>query len=155
MKNIKVLDCTCRDGGYYNLWNFDIKEINKYLLSCSRANIDIVEIGFVFPQNKNYGLFAYSQKKLFKKLQIPKNLKICVMINAKDFYNEGINQIKNIFQNAKKNFFKSIRIAINFDEFYLGKPIVEALKKLGYKIGFNLMQSHNKNKDDIERVAKI
>lgn len=154
MKNIKVLDCTCRDGGYYNSWNFDIKEINKYLLSCSRANIDIVEIGFVFPKNKSYGLFAHSQKKLFKKLQIPKNLEICVMINAKDFYGAGIDQIKKLFQNSKKNFFKSVRIAINFNEYYLGKPIVKALKKLGYRVGFNLMQSHNKNKNDIEDVAK-
>lgn len=154
MKNIKVLDCTCRDGGYYNLWNFDIKEINKYLLSCSRANIDIVEIGFVFPQNKNYGLFAHSQKKLFKKLQIPRNLEICVMINAKDFYKERIHEIKNLFENSKKSSFQSIRIAINFNEFYLGEPIVKALKNLGYKIGFNLMQSHNKNENEIQNVAK-
>jgi 4-hydroxy 2-oxovalerate aldolase len=52
MKKIKILDCTCRDGGYYNLWNFKISEINKYLLSCSRAGIDIVEVGFVFPKKK-------------------------------------------------------------------------------------------------------
>ena len=78
MKKIKILDCTCRDGGYYNLWNFKISEINKYLLSCSRAGIDIVEIGFVFPKKKNnYGLFAYSKKSLFKKLRIPDNLNIC------------------------------------------------------------------------------
>ena len=98
MKKIKVLDCTCRDGGYYNLWNFKIDEINQYLSSCSKAGINIVEIGFVFPAGKEYGLFAYSQKKLFSKLQIPKNLDICVMINAKDFYEkEHGHQIKNFF----------------------------------------------------------
>ena len=86
MKKIKVLDCTCRDGGYYNLWNFKIDQINKYLLFCSKAKIDIIEIGFVFPKDKNYGPFAYSQENLFNKLQIPKKLNICVMINAKDFY---------------------------------------------------------------------
>ena len=154
MKNIKVLDCTCRDGGYYNLWNFDVKEINKYLLSCSQAKIDIVEIGFVFPKNKNYGLFAHSQKKLFKKLQIPKNLEICVMINAKDFYGKNIGQIKKLFQNSKKSSFHSVRIAINFEEFFLAKSLADELKKLGYKIGFNLMQSHNKNKHEISNVAK-
>ena len=26
MKNIKILDCTLRDGGYYNNWNFS-KEV--------------------------------------------------------------------------------------------------------------------------------
>ena len=25
-----ILDCTLRDGGYYNNWNFSIELINKY-----------------------------------------------------------------------------------------------------------------------------
>ena len=29
-KNITVLDCTFRDGGYYNKWDFDIDLINKW-----------------------------------------------------------------------------------------------------------------------------
>ena len=60
--------------------NFKIDEINQYLSSCSKAGINIVEIGFVFPAGNEYGPFAYSQKKLFSKLAdlikflcIPKN----------------------------------------------------------------------------------
>lgn len=161
MKKIKILDCTCRDGGYYNLWNFKISEINKYLLSCSRAGIDIVEVGFVFPKKKdNYGLFAYSKKSLFKKLRIPDNLSICVMINGKDFYdkekesNQAKNRIKAIFKKSKFSKFKIVRIAINFDDFKNGKEISQELKKLGYKVGLNLMQSHNKNYNQIANVAK-
>ena len=161
MKKIKVLDCTCRDGGYYNLWNFKISEINKYLLCCSRAGIDIVEIGFIFPKKKdNYGPFAYSKNNLFKKLQIPDNLNICVMINGKDFYdnekeiNQAKNKIKAIFKKSIFSKFKIVRIAINFDDFENGKEISQELKKLGYKVGFNLMQSHNKNDDQIANVAK-
>ena len=155
MKKIKVLDCTCRDGGYYNLWNFKIDQINKYLSFCSKAKIDIIEIGFVFPKDKNYGPFAYSQENLFNKLQIPKKLNICVMINAKDFYKTNNKQtILDFFRSANKSSFKIVRIAINFDEFHLGKEMSQELKKLGYKIGFNLMQSHNKNYNQIKNVAK-
>ena len=25
-KDIKILDCTLRDGGYYNNWNFEFKK---------------------------------------------------------------------------------------------------------------------------------
>ena len=30
-KKFKILDCTLRDGGYYNNWNFSIKLIQDYL----------------------------------------------------------------------------------------------------------------------------
>ena len=155
MKKIKVLDCTCRDGGYYNLWNFKIDEINQYLSSCSKAGINIVEIGFVFPAGNEYGPFAYSQKKLFSKLQIPKNLNICVMINAKDFYEKKHgHQIKKMFLNSKLSPFKMVRIAINFNEFDFGRQISKDLKQLGYKVGFNLMQSHNKKINQIANIGK-
>tara|TARA_Y100000294_G_scaffold11130_1_gene10230 strand:- start:167 stop:391 length:225 start_codon:yes stop_codon:yes gene_type:complete len=29
--NIKILDCTLRDGGYYNNWDFSKNLISKYL----------------------------------------------------------------------------------------------------------------------------
>ena len=46
--NIKILDCTLRDGGYYNDWNFNAKLVNEYISSINKSNIDIVEIGFRF-----------------------------------------------------------------------------------------------------------
>ena len=62
--NLKILDCTLRDGGYYNNWNFDIKNAYKYLKSSYSANIDIIEIGFkFFEKNKNYGSFAFVDSK--------------------------------------------------------------------------------------------
>ena len=30
-ENLKLLDCTLRDGGYYNNWKFDLKDANNYL----------------------------------------------------------------------------------------------------------------------------
>jgi 4-hydroxy 2-oxovalerate aldolase len=156
---IKIIDCTCRDGGYYNSWNFNITEVNEYLKNCSLAKIDYVEIGFSFPKReKKLGLFAYSSEFLFKKLKIPKNLKICVMINAKDYYDKN-HQVskKKIYNNFSKNLLKHfniIRIAINFDEYILAKKIAKDLKIIGFTIGINLMQSHNKTKSIIKTVCK-
>ena len=45
-KKYNILDCTLRDGGYYNNWNFNIDLINRYLKVMSDINIDFVEIGF-------------------------------------------------------------------------------------------------------------
>ena len=43
-KKINILDCTFRDGGYYNLWNFDEKLSKEYLKRISESKIDYIEI---------------------------------------------------------------------------------------------------------------
>ena len=43
---MKILDCTLRDGGYYNQWDFDTDLVNQYLIAMENSGIDIVELGF-------------------------------------------------------------------------------------------------------------
>ena len=39
MKNkIQILDCTLRDGGYYNNWNFNTNLVNKYFKTMDKLN---------------------------------------------------------------------------------------------------------------------
>ena len=45
---INVIDCTLRDGGYYNNWNFSNDLVNEYLNSISESGIEYVELGFRF-----------------------------------------------------------------------------------------------------------
>lgn len=52
MKNIKLLDCTLRDGGYVNDWNFGEKEINDIINKLEEAQVDILELGFL--KNETY-----------------------------------------------------------------------------------------------------
>lgn len=47
MNNVKVLDCTLRDGGYINDWKFGYKNIKQIIDNLVFANIDIVETGFI------------------------------------------------------------------------------------------------------------
>ncbi|WP_192603513.1 aldolase catalytic domain-containing protein [Bacillus sp. OAE603] len=57
MNNIRLLDCTLRDGGYINNWNFGQKSIKKIIEKLAISNIDIIECGFVrdveFTNNKS------------------------------------------------------------------------------------------------------
>ena len=53
MKNIKLLDCSFRDGGYYNNWKFTYSQLNEYIQKISNSKIDVIEIGFrFFEKNK-------------------------------------------------------------------------------------------------------
>lgn len=44
---IKILDCTLRDGGYVNDWNFGEKAITSIVSSLREAEIDLIEVGYL------------------------------------------------------------------------------------------------------------
>ena len=117
---LTLIDCTLRDGGYYNNWNFPISLINKYLIAMKLAKIDIVEIGFRFLNNDGFkGPCAYSSDDFIRSLNIPDSLTIGVMVNASDLYtNIGWeNAIKKLFpERAKNTLVKLVRIACHFHE---------------------------------------
>ena len=42
MSKIEILDCTLRDGGYCNNWQFGEKNIRSIVNNLLEANIDII-----------------------------------------------------------------------------------------------------------------
>ena len=140
---MKILDCTLRDGGYYNNWEFDKDLIKEYLKVMDDIKVDYVEIGFRFLDKiRTKGQCAYSDESFLKSLKIPKNLKIGIMINASDFVNS-----KDIISLAKKNFVHKknslislVRIACHYNEIKSTVPLINWLKKSGYMVGVNIMQ---------------
>lgn len=47
MNRVKILDCTLRDGGYINNWEFGYEAITDICQKVSEIGVDIVEVGFV------------------------------------------------------------------------------------------------------------
>jgi len=160
MKNkdsLKLLDCTFRDGGYYNQWDFSIDLIEKYLNAVQDSKIDIIEIGFRFlPKDQFLGALAYSTDDFLNSLSLPKDPLIGVMVNAKELINfkEGPSQaIKLLFNDKKESPVDLVRIAAHFDEYEKCQLLIDELHHLGYRVGLNLMQAGGKSFDEIERAA--
>ena len=47
MNDIKLLDCTLRDGGYVNNWEFGYHTIKDIIIKLIDARLEIVEVGFL------------------------------------------------------------------------------------------------------------
>ncbi|MGE0920248.1 aldolase catalytic domain-containing protein [Trichlorobacter lovleyi] len=47
MKSIQILDCTLRDGGFVNDWNFGLGSMKSIISRLDKAGVDMVEIGFI------------------------------------------------------------------------------------------------------------
>lgn len=47
MSNVFTLDCTLRDGGYCNQWNFRKQNIEKIIKGLVDTRINLIECGFL------------------------------------------------------------------------------------------------------------
>ncbi len=46
-KNLSLLDCTLRDGGYVNDWNWGFHSARAVVQALVKAKVDVVEVGFL------------------------------------------------------------------------------------------------------------
>lgn len=54
MKDILILDCTLRDGGYVNNNNFGYDNISKIIDALNKSKIDIIECGYIKDDKDDY-----------------------------------------------------------------------------------------------------
>ncbi len=117
---LQVLDCTLRDGGYYNSWDFGIDLINDYLKAMSAISVDYVELGFRSLDTAGFkGGCAYTTDSFIKKLDIPSELKLGVMINASEILNHRKRQastLSQLFKPSSKSPLTLVSIACHMHE---------------------------------------
>jgi 4-hydroxy 2-oxovalerate aldolase len=157
---VKVIDCTLRDGGYYNNWDFSIELIEEYLNAMSAAAIDFVELGFrSFDKSSGFmGSCAYTSDNFIRSLRIPAGLKIGVMMNAAELFKQGVSAVdaaKMLFVPAAESPVSIVRFACHIHEFENTLPVCAWLKEVGYTVGINLMQIADRSEAEIEGIAQI
>jgi len=85
---IKVLDCTIRDGGLINNHDFDERFVREVYRAVSRAGIDYMEIGYKNSKelfsSKEYGLWKFCEDEVLKRVTdgIESTTKISVMVDV-------------------------------------------------------------------------
>jgi len=131
MSNVKLLDCTLRDGGFVNDWEFghdDIVNIFERLVS---ADLDVIEVGFLdgsreFDMNRTIMPNTAAVDKIFAGLN-PGNAMIVGMI---DF---GTCALENISL-CSESFLDGIRVI--FKQKYIHEAIeyCRLIKNKGYKL---------------------
>jgi 4-hydroxy 2-oxovalerate aldolase len=155
-QNFQILDCTFRDGGYYNNWHFEEKLVNAYFDFILRSKIKIVEIGFRFFESRGFlGPFAFSKENFIRKMQIPINLKLAVMLNASDFIKMKKKDFKKQFLPKENSRISIIRIAVHYNEIGKIKEQIQILKKFGYSVYINLMKITDKSESEIAFASRL
>lgn len=145
MANIKLLDCTLRDGGYINNWEFGQHAIKDILKKLAEARIDYVEVGFLrdcryrkeaalfnhcaeirsmLPENKGKTLFTamalYNQYDIAQLEDYDGQTIDALRITFHDYdINQGLAYIKQVIDKGYKVFVNPINIMGYSDEMIL------------------------------------
>ena len=158
--NINLLDCTLRDGGYYNAWDFEPELITAYLKAMAVLPVDMVEIGFrSMPGNSNKfkGGCAYCTDSYIRSLDIPNGLRLAVMVNGADLtkhHGGPVQAVDRLFGPAESSPVELVRIAVHVHKMEETLPAITRLNELGYKTTLNLMQIAGLSRQEVEALAK-
>lgn len=155
---LKVLDCTLRDGGYYNNWDFPPELVRAYLHSVGEAGIDLVEIGFRYlPQDGFLGAYAYCTDSFLETLPVPEGVRLGVMVNAADILSHpdgALAAIDGMFDKAANSPVHFVRVAAHFQEVDGLEAAIGRLKELGYILTINLMRAGRANSETLAEAAR-
>ena len=155
---MKILDCTLRDGGYYNNWDFPSEVIDAYLKAVAEAKIDYVELGLRdFPKDDFLGAYAYTTEEYLNTIELPIGPFYGVMVNANTILTSSLTIMEAIdllFVSASVSKISLVRIAAHFSEVDQCGPIVKYLKALGYIVSLNLMQAGGKASETVTEKAR-
>ena len=131
MRSIKILDCTLRDGGFVNDWNFGLGTIESIISRLNKAGIEIIEIGFLdkrrkYDENRSILPDTESIKPIFTNLDI-QNAIIVAMI---DFGTCGIEALSD----RSESELDGIRVIFKKKDYPEALKLCSEIKKKGYDI---------------------
>ncbi len=134
MSKIYMLDCTLRDGGYVNNWDFGQQVISNIAENISIASVELIECGFLSQQKtttqeKSIFQTVSEAEKYFEKVR--KN-NLALMINCGECDTEEIEP----YTGGK---IKTIRIAFHKHQFNEAQNICLKLQSKGYTVFFQPM----------------
>jgi len=150
----RVLDCTLRDGGYKNNWNFSVGFANDLIESLGELGVNYIELGFIFPeefvQKHELGPFAQVNTAIISELEKHPHPRYGVMVNATDFSSK---QIKQEFRTRGLDSIDFVRIATHPNNTQAARDIAIELKGLGVEVMVNIMQSHSLDHESLSRIC--
>lgn len=151
---MKILDCTLRDGGYYTNWDFDKELVENYFKSFNQLPADYLEIGYRSIPMKNYlGEYFYCPVFVMEQAKEWSDKKLVIILNEKDIRKEHVKELLS----PCVGLITMVRLAIDPENFTRALGLAEAVKAMGFEVGFNVMYMSTwpEQKDFINQIPEV
>lgn len=152
MKRIQLLDCTLRDGGYINDWEFGHNNSLSIYERLVSSGVDIIEVGFIDqrrPFDTNRTIFPNTKSigKIFNSIQ----KKAPMTVGMIDY---GTCDIENI-QECKDSWIDGIRVIFKKHLMHEAMAYCKQLKEKGYKVFSQLVSITSYNDEELLELVKL
>lgn len=131
MDKYNLLDCTLRDGGYINKWNFEDSTTRDMIANLAESGLDFIEVGYLNAQGKDENSTQYKTVSQIANV-LPEGLQRgnCMLLAMADVQQYAANDLEynsgNIIDGIRVVFYKhQVKEAIA-----LAKAVIEK----GYKL---------------------
>jgi len=137
-KKVKLIDCTVRDGGLMNNWEFSVDTVRRIYRANIQAGVDIMEIGYRVSPNvfdpQEHGPWRFCDEELLRKVtgEETSSMELAVMADIGRCYKEN-------FIAKKDSVIDIFRLACYVHQIDEAIDISDHLNQLGYKTFFNIM----------------
>jgi 4-hydroxy 2-oxovalerate aldolase len=151
-----LLDCTLRDGGFVNDWNFGFGSIKSIISRLDYAGVDIIEVGFIderraYDENKSIFPDTESIRPIFQDIDKPK----AAIIGMIDYGTCAIDKISD----RSESCLDGIRLIFKKKDQDGAIEFLRQIKGKGYKIFVNPVSITGYNDDEtsalIDKINKI
>lgn len=157
---MKFLDCTLRDGGYYNNWDFEPEKARELLKALNNAGVQIIEVGYKSPLSaqKYFGLFRYCNEDYLDFLSKDDPADYAFMIDVKQFLQDGdldMQALDQVIRPAAESFFTWVRLASHYATISSVPDMADYFRQKGYQVGFNLMGGSLLSREQIKEGLDV
>ena len=149
---IQLLDCTLRDGGYVNDWNFG-RDTTAYLFErLVSSKVDIIEVGFmderrVYDPDRTIMPNSDAVEKNFAKFDHGN----AMLVGMIDFGTCSIENVKPCAESC----LDGIRVIFKKEKMYPAMAFCKQVKALGYKVFSQLVSVTSYTDDELREVIGL
>ena len=152
MKQIQLLDCTLRDGGYVNDWRFGYPNIVSMFERLADAGVDIIEVGFLDdrrPFDIDRAIFpdTASADRIYGKL----DKKQAMAVGMIDY---GTCRIENLAP-CGESCLDGIRVIFKKGKMGPAMEFCRQVKALGYKVFSQLVSVTSYSDDELMELIQL
>ncbi len=153
--DVKVLDCTIRDGGLINKFGFKDEFVKAVYQACIEAGVDYMEMGYKTSKKiaakSEFGVWKFCEEEDIRKIvgENPSTLKLSVMADAErtDYHEDILPKNQSVID--------MVRVATYVHQIPTAIDMIKDAHDKGYETTINIMAISQLKESDLDEALEI